>query len=73
MHSIITVSLLFVQFVNFTEIMSENAIPSENETTFAVAALLQIPDQYKTAIELGILGYDPYPCNTIICKYLVKT
>ncbi|KAL0009581.1 hypothetical protein SO802_011083 [Lithocarpus litseifolius] len=44
------------QFVNFTEIMSKNVSPSEKETAFALAALMEIPIQYQAARELGILG-----------------
>ena len=49
-----------MQFVNFTGIMSKNVSPSEKEAAFALAALMEIPFQYKATIELGILGYDPY-------------
>ncbi|KAJ6430374.1 hypothetical protein OIU84_021721 [Salix udensis] len=45
------------QFVNFTEIMSKNASQSRKETEFALAALMEIPAQYKATIELGLLGY----------------
>lgn len=44
------------QFVNFTEIMSKTVHPSRKETEFALAALMEIPSQYKATIELGILG-----------------
>ncbi|KAJ1442441.1 Zinc finger, RING/FYVE/PHD-type [Sesbania bispinosa] len=44
------------QFVNFTDIMSKKASPSEKEAAFALAALMEIPFQYKAAIELGLLG-----------------
>ncbi|XVF14005.1 hypothetical protein REPUB_Repub09cG0019300 [Reevesia pubescens] len=44
------------QFVNFTEIMSKNTAPSRKETEFAVAALMEVPSQYKATIELNILG-----------------
>ncbi|CAB4276913.1 unnamed protein product [Prunus armeniaca] len=44
------------QFVNFTEIMSKPSTPSEKEAAFALAALMEIPIQYKAAVELGILG-----------------
>uniref|UniRef100_A0A7N2LKQ2 RING-type domain-containing protein n=2 Tax=Quercus lobata TaxID=97700 RepID=A0A7N2LKQ2_QUELO len=44
------------QFVNFTAIMSKNVSPSEKETAFALAALMEIPIQYQAARELGILG-----------------
>ncbi|GLT81318.1 hypothetical protein SLA2020_527090 [Shorea laevis] len=45
------------QFVNFTDIMSKNKTPSEKETAFALAALMEIPLQYKATIELRILGH----------------
>ncbi|XVE99021.1 hypothetical protein REPUB_Repub03eG0160700 [Reevesia pubescens] len=44
------------QFVNFTEIMSKNTTPDEKESAFALAALMEIPLQYKAVMELGILG-----------------
>ncbi|XP_057458217.1 E3 ubiquitin-protein ligase RGLG4-like [Lotus japonicus] len=44
------------QFVNFTDIMSKNTSPSEKETAFALAALMEIPFQYKATMEFGILG-----------------
>ncbi|KAE8671041.1 E3 ubiquitin-protein ligase RGLG2 [Hibiscus syriacus] len=44
------------QFVNFTEIMSKNTSSEEKETAFALAALMEIPFQYKAVMELGILG-----------------
>ncbi|KHN27569.1 E3 ubiquitin-protein ligase RGLG2 [Glycine soja] len=44
------------QFVNFTEIMSKNIPPSRKEASFALAALMEIPSQYKAAIELNLLG-----------------
>ncbi|GLT67221.1 hypothetical protein SLA2020_395450 [Shorea laevis] len=45
------------QFVNFTDIMSKNKSPSEKEIDFALAALMEIPLQYKATIELGPLGH----------------
>ncbi|WCJ21201.1 RING domain ligase2 [Euphorbia peplus] len=44
------------QFVNFTEIMSKRVDVSRKETEFALAALMEIPSQYKATIELNILG-----------------
>ncbi|PSR87542.1 E3 ubiquitin-protein like [Actinidia chinensis var. chinensis] len=44
------------QFVNFTEIMSKNVPQSRKETEFALAALMEIPSQYKATMELNILG-----------------
>ncbi|XP_027094088.1 E3 ubiquitin-protein ligase RGLG4 [Coffea arabica] len=45
------------QFVNFTAIMSKDQSASEKETAFALAALMEIPIQYKAARELGLLGH----------------
>ncbi|XP_038718274.1 E3 ubiquitin-protein ligase RGLG2-like [Tripterygium wilfordii] len=44
------------QFVNFTEIMSKNMSQLRKETEFALAALMEIPSQYKATIEHNILG-----------------
>ncbi|XP_074571908.1 E3 ubiquitin-protein ligase RGLG5-like [Curcuma longa] len=44
------------QFVNFTEIMSKNAPESLKEAEFALAALMEIPLQYRATLDLGILG-----------------
>ncbi|XP_073137160.1 E3 ubiquitin-protein ligase RGLG2-like [Henckelia pumila] len=44
------------QFVNFTEIMSKNVHQSRKETEFALAALMEIPAQYKATMELNLLG-----------------
>ncbi|GLT65097.1 hypothetical protein SLA2020_375490, partial [Shorea laevis] len=44
------------QFVNFTEIMLKNTSQTRKETEFALAALMEIPSQYKATIELNILG-----------------
>ncbi|KAH7572691.1 hypothetical protein JRO89_XS04G0290900 [Xanthoceras sorbifolium] len=44
------------QFVNFTEIMSKHIPMSKKETEFALAALMEIPSQYKATIDLQLLG-----------------
>ncbi|CAK9137524.1 unnamed protein product [Ilex paraguariensis] len=44
------------QFVNFTEIMSKNMDRSRKEADFALAALMEIPSQYKATLELNLLG-----------------
>ncbi|XP_057433068.1 E3 ubiquitin-protein ligase RGLG5-like isoform X2 [Lotus japonicus] len=44
------------QFVNFTDIMKRNVNAIRKETEFALAALMEIPSQYKATIELGLLG-----------------
>ena len=43
-----------LQFVNFTKIMSENSAPSKKETDFALAALMEIPLQYRATQTLNI-------------------
>lgn len=45
------------QFVNFTAIMSKYGSSSERESAFALAALMEVPIQYKAAAELGLLGH----------------
>ncbi|KAH7681586.1 E3 ubiquitin-protein ligase RGLG protein [Dioscorea alata] len=44
------------QFVNFTQIMSKNVPQTRKETEFALAALMEIPLQYRATLELGFLG-----------------
>ncbi|XP_058731561.1 E3 ubiquitin-protein ligase RGLG5-like [Vicia villosa] len=44
------------QFVNFTEIMSKNVDSNRKETEFALAALMEIPSQYKATIDHNLLG-----------------
>ncbi|XP_062207807.1 E3 ubiquitin-protein ligase RGLG2-like [Phragmites australis] len=44
------------QFVNFSEIMSKNTPQLRKEAAFALSALMEIPQQYKATVELGILG-----------------
>lgn len=41
-----------LQFVNFTKIMSENTDMEKKETAFALAALMEIPFQYKACQSL---------------------
>ena len=48
--------VVFLQFVNFTEIMSKNAAITRKETEFALSALMEVPLQYKATIELNLLG-----------------
>ncbi|KAI7728588.1 hypothetical protein M8C21_001106, partial [Ambrosia artemisiifolia] len=43
-------------FVNFTDIMTKNVPPIRKETEFALAALMEIPTQYKATVELNMLG-----------------
>ncbi|KMZ59905.1 putative Copine [Zostera marina] len=45
------------QFVNFTDIALKNTTQSRKETEFALAALMEIPSQYKATMELGLLGH----------------
>ncbi|XP_051129059.1 E3 ubiquitin-protein ligase RGLG2-like [Andrographis paniculata] len=45
-----------IQFVNFTEIMSRNVPLSVKEAEFALAALMEIPFQYRATLELQLLG-----------------
>jgi E3 ubiquitin-protein ligase RGLG len=46
-----------MQFVNFTSIMSRPVTAQQKESAFALAALMEVPIQYKATMELGILGY----------------
>ncbi|XP_073150214.1 E3 ubiquitin-protein ligase RGLG4-like isoform X2 [Henckelia pumila] len=45
------------QFVNFTDIMGKKTSSTEKEAAFALAALMEIPIQYKAAQELRLLGH----------------
>ncbi|XWS44683.1 hypothetical protein CRYUN_Cryun15aG0068700 [Craigia yunnanensis] len=40
------------QFVNFTKIMSENTETSKKESAFALAALMEIPYQYRATLSI---------------------
>lgn len=44
------------QFVNFTAIMNKKVSQAEKEASFALAALMEIPFQYKATIEFSLLG-----------------
>ena len=48
---------LYIQFVNFTEIMSRNVDFNRRQAEFALAALMKIPSQFQATVELGLLGY----------------
>jgi E3 ubiquitin-protein ligase RGLG len=41
-----------MQFVNFTKIMLDNTEASKKETAFALAALMEIPLQYRATQRL---------------------
>ncbi|XP_075494872.1 E3 ubiquitin-protein ligase RGLG4-like isoform X2 [Primulina tabacum] len=56
------------QFVNFTDIMSKNTSSSEKETAFALAALMEIPLQYKAAIEMRLPGHITGNAKKIVPK-----
>lgn len=43
------------QFVNFTSIMEKTASSEEKDASFALAALMEIPFQYKAIIEINLL------------------
>ncbi|XP_075482604.1 E3 ubiquitin-protein ligase RGLG4-like [Primulina tabacum] len=45
------------QFVNFTAIMEKTISSSGKETAFALAALMEIPIQYKAAMAFRLLGH----------------
>ncbi|GAA0143758.1 calcium-binding protein [Lithospermum erythrorhizon] len=45
------------QFVNFTSIMSNNVTETSKETAFALAALMEIPIQYKATKDFCLLGH----------------
>lgn len=42
-----------LQFVNFTKIMSENTETSKKEAAFALAALMEIPYQYRATLSIS--------------------
>ncbi|CAL2257039.1 unnamed protein product [Prunus armeniaca] len=47
------------QFVNFTKIMSENTDISKKEAAFALAALMEIPYQYRATQSLHFVNHEP--------------
>lgn len=51
-----TFSNNYAQFVNFTEIMSKNIATAEKEAAFALAALMEVPFQYKAVTEMNLIG-----------------
>lgn len=44
------------QFVNFTEIMSKNTATEQKEAAFSLAALMEIPSQFKAALSLKLIN-----------------
>eukprot|EP00243_Klebsormidium_subtile_P005029 TRINITY_DN1964_c0_g1_i2.p1 TRINITY_DN1964_c0_g1~~TRINITY_DN1964_c0_g1_i2.p1 ORF type:complete len:313 (-),score=47.63 TRINITY_DN1964_c0_g1_i2:422-1360(-) len=44
------------QFVEFNRVMAKSTDPFVREAQFALAALMEIPSQYKAALELGLLN-----------------
>ncbi|KAJ7554267.1 hypothetical protein O6H91_06G132900 [Diphasiastrum complanatum] len=44
------------QFVNFSEIMAKHMPVAQKEALFALSALMEIPPQFRAALELGALG-----------------
>ncbi|KAH7366352.1 hypothetical protein KP509_18G074700 [Ceratopteris richardii] len=53
------------QFVNFTEIMSKNIDQQQREAAFALAALMEIPNQFKAAVNLSLLNRQTEKISTI--------
>jgi E3 ubiquitin-protein ligase RGLG len=45
------------QFVEFNRVMAKSSDPFVREAQFALTALMEIPSQYKAAMELGLLGH----------------
>ncbi|XP_058747273.1 E3 ubiquitin-protein ligase RGLG4-like [Vicia villosa] len=54
------------QFVNFNDIMSKKISSSAKEAAFALAALMEIPFQYKATLELGLLGRTTGRANKMV-------
>ncbi|XP_057949911.1 E3 ubiquitin-protein ligase RGLG4 [Malania oleifera] len=57
------------QFVNFTDIMSKNTTSSGKETAFALAALMEIPIQYKACRELSLLGHTTGKAKKVVPRH----
>lgn len=65
------------QFVNFTEIMAKNIAPRQKEAAFALAALMEIPIQFKAAVNFSLLNrrtervptISPLPPPVDVAKY----
>lgn len=47
--------VFLIQFVNFSKIMSENTDASKKEAAFALAALMEIPYQYRATQRLDFV------------------
>ncbi|XP_010092471.2 E3 ubiquitin-protein ligase RGLG4 [Morus notabilis] len=56
------------QFVNFTDIMTKSTSSSDKETAFALAALMEVPIQYKAAVEFGILGRTTGKAKKVVAR-----
>eukprot|EP00250_Pteridium_aquilinum_P019924 c24626_g1_i6 orf=396-1598(+) len=53
------------QFVNFTEIMAKNMAPQQKEAAFALAALMEIPSQFKAAVNYNLLNRQTERLSTL--------
>ncbi|KAM0964190.1 hypothetical protein ACFX2I_023034 [Malus domestica] len=51
--------VFLLQFVNFTKIMSDNTNASKKEAAFALAALMEIPFQYRATQRLHLVSPEP--------------
>lgn len=65
-----------MQFVNFTEIMSRNVPLAQKEAEFSLAALMEIPIQFRATQELHLLRLlhfymkliSSYQCSLLLCS-----
>lgn len=53
------------QFVNFTEIMAKNLAHQQKEAAFALAALMEIPSQFKAAVNFNLLNRQTERVQTV--------